>query len=134
MASEVTRMRVDVVETVQGTQPEVWRGWPVSWSAVWVGALATVAFAMVVGLLSVAVGAHELGAAGQITNWREVSRAAVVFAIFGAFLSAALGVLILREKGPTFSPKRDPPTEGCVTSRDSSDPWAFLVDPVGSRP
>ena len=84
-------MRVNVVETVQGTQLEMWRGWPVSWSAVWVGALATVAFAMVFGLVSVAVGAHELGAAGQITNWREVSLAAVAFAILGAFLSAALG-------------------------------------------
>lgn len=54
-------MRVDVVETVQGKELEVWRARPVYWSAVWVGALAGVALAMVFGLVSLAVGTHEHG-------------------------------------------------------------------------
>lgn len=84
-------MRIDVVETVESGGVEAWRAWPVYWSAVWVGALSTIALAIVFGLVSVAVGAHVLGSGSQITNWADVSREGVVFAVFGAFLSAALG-------------------------------------------
>ncbi|HLJ61450.1 MAG TPA: hypothetical protein VKZ50_17130 [bacterium] len=84
-------MRVDGVETVDLAEGREWTAWPVYWSAVWVGVLSALALALVFGLVSVAVGAHQLGAAGQIVRWGDVSRGALVFAIFGAFLSAALG-------------------------------------------
>jgi hypothetical protein len=83
-------MRVESVEVAVGAA-ERWVAWPVYWSAVWVGALASLALALVFGLISTAVGAHQLGTAGQITKWSEVARSAVIFIVFGAFLSSALG-------------------------------------------
>jgi len=84
-------MPVDVVETVAVIEQPSWVAWPVYWSAIWVGALASIALAIIFGLVAVAVGAHELGTAGQITQWADVSRRSVVATVFGAFLSAALG-------------------------------------------
>ena len=84
-------MGVDVIEVVDAREADVWRAWPVYWSAIWVGALAAIALVIVFGLVSAAVGAHEIGTGSQIAKWSDVSRLAVVLAVFGAFLSAALG-------------------------------------------
>jgi hypothetical protein len=83
-------MRVETVE-VGVVAEERWVAWPVYWSAVWVGTLASLTLAMIFGLVSTAVGAHQLGTAGQITKWSEVARSSVIFIVFGAFLSSALG-------------------------------------------
>lgn len=80
-----------IVETVEAVIEEQWVPWPVYWSAVWVGALASLALAVVFGLISIALGAHQLGTAGEITKWSDVGRRSVAFAVFGAFLSLALG-------------------------------------------
>jgi len=81
-------MGVDVIEVVDAREADVWRAWPVYWSAIWVGALAAIALVIVFGLVSAAVGAHEIGTGSQIAKWSDVSRLAVVLAVFGAFLSA----------------------------------------------
>ena len=47
--------------------------WPVCWSAVWVGALAALAFALVAGLSGLALGVHMSQPGKPLANWREVS-------------------------------------------------------------
>ena len=37
------------------------RAWPVNWSAIWVGALASLAVALIFGLIGTAIGAHQVG-------------------------------------------------------------------------
>jgi hypothetical protein len=70
---------------------EVWQAWPVSWTAVWVGALASLAAALVFGLIGIAIGAHKLGTAGEIATWSQVARGTVVWSILGSFLSFVVG-------------------------------------------
>jgi hypothetical protein len=66
-----------------------WREWPVSWSAVWVGALAALALGLIVGLIGFAVGAHELST--RIVKWNTVRLISVIFSIGGAFFAFVLG-------------------------------------------
>jgi hypothetical protein len=39
---------------------ERWHHWHVNWSAVWVGALVSLAAALIIGLIGLAVGAHVI--------------------------------------------------------------------------
>lgn len=70
---------------------EVRQAWPVYWTAVWVGALTSLAVALIFGLIGIAIGAHKLGTAGQIMKWAQVSRGAVAWSILASFLSFAVG-------------------------------------------
>jgi hypothetical protein len=63
--------------------------WPVVWSAVWVGALAILTFALMVGLVGFAIGAHE--AASPLADWRKVGFISLVFNIGGAFFASVVG-------------------------------------------
>jgi len=81
-------MRSIEQDTPAVSEREIWQPWPVSWTAVWVGALAAIALAFVFGLIGVAVGAHKLGMTGQIT---KVTRDAVVLGVLGSFFSFAVG-------------------------------------------
>ncbi len=74
-----------------GRNPETWASWPVCWSAVWVGALSALATAVVFGLIGVAIGAHELGQAGQIARWSQVGVGALAWSVFTAFLAFVIG-------------------------------------------
>lgn len=83
-------MKVEEVATVtyddgagEGSAP-----WPLSWSAVWVGTLAAVALALILGLVGIAVGAHRVG---QPFAWRDVSILTLGWSIFGAFVSFVVG-------------------------------------------
>jgi len=72
-------------------QPEVgWRAWPVSWSGVWIGALAALTLGLIIGLVGYAVGAHEI-ASPRITKWSTVRLTTVLFSICGAFFAYVLG-------------------------------------------
>ena len=62
--------------------------WPVSWSAVWIGALSALALGLVIGLLGFAVGAHEVAKAASFKNIRITS---LIFSIGGAFFAFVLG-------------------------------------------
>jgi hypothetical protein len=64
------------------------RQWPVAWSAVWVGALAALAVAIVIGLIGFAVGAHEVSRAA---SWRNVRLLSLIFNVGGAFFSFVVG-------------------------------------------
>lgn len=65
--------------------------WPVYWSAVWVGALSALALALIIGLIAVAVGAHELNPARRVVTMHDVTIGALVFSVVGAFFAFVLG-------------------------------------------
>jgi hypothetical protein len=67
------------------------RPWLVSWSGVWVGTLAALATALILGLVAIAVGAHEVGQHGRIDKWADVRMTTLVFSVIGAFLSFVVG-------------------------------------------
>jgi hypothetical protein len=64
--------------------------WPVSWSAVWVGALAGVAATLAIGLIALAVGAHQVGQSGAMPV-RDARLWSLVLAVAGAFFSFVVG-------------------------------------------
>ena len=65
--------------------------WPLSWSAVWVGALAAIAAGLVIGLAGIAIGAYPVGAEARIASWRKFHVAALVWSVCGAFFSFVVG-------------------------------------------
>lgn len=83
--SSVTSRTTPMVER------EVWQAWPVYWTPVWIGALTSLAVALIFGLIGIAIGAHKIGTDAQILKWAQVSRGAVVWSILGSFLSFAVG-------------------------------------------
>src|SRR5438105_12921102 len=90
---ECMAMRSEIRRDV-GTVPrsvEVWTGWPVYWGAIWVGALAALAVALIFGLVAIAVGAHELGPSGRIVTWHQFGIGALIFSVLGAFFSFVVG-------------------------------------------
>jgi hypothetical protein len=68
---------------------EVRAPWPLSWSAVWVGTLAAIALALVVGLVGIAVGAHRVGQPPG--GWHDMTLLALAWSVFGAFISFVVG-------------------------------------------
>jgi hypothetical protein len=70
---------------------ESWVPWPVSWSAIWVGALAAVALALLFGLGGIALGFHLLGPSQRIVDWHKFTAGALIFSVSGAFFSGVVG-------------------------------------------
>jgi hypothetical protein len=70
---------------------ELWTPWSVYWSAIWVGALAALAGALIFGLVGIAVGAHQAIPGYRIVKWRDFGVGALVFSVAGAFLSFVIG-------------------------------------------
>jgi hypothetical protein len=63
--------------------------WPVSWSAVWTGALSAVAATTIFGLIGTALGAGSLQNIQDFSTWHEVTPinlAGVIFAVFFAYV------------------------------------------------
>ena len=81
---EIEERIVRVGFTEEGSRP-----WPVAWSAVWVGALAALAAALLFGLIGVSVGAHQLGQ--RVTKWSEFGLGTLLFSVGGAFFSFVIG-------------------------------------------
>lgn len=73
------------------SQAETWVPWPVSWSAIWVGALAAIALALLFGLVGIALGLHLLGPSGRIVDWHKFGIGALIFSVCGAFFSGGVG-------------------------------------------
>jgi hypothetical protein len=65
-------------------------GWPVDWSAVWVGALSAVVVSLIIALIGMAIGAHAI-AATRIVRWKEFGFGSLIFSVFGAFLAFTVG-------------------------------------------
>ena len=72
------------------TRAEMWSPWPVSWSALWVGALAALAVGLLIGLIGTAVGAHQMKE-GRIVTTGGLRLLTIIFSVAGAFFSAVVG-------------------------------------------
>jgi hypothetical protein len=84
-------VRREVDERPVGLYQERWVAWPVAWSAVWVGALAALAAALMIGLIGVALGAHELVPPRRVVRMRDFGFGAGLFAVVGALLAFGAG-------------------------------------------
>ena len=86
-------MAVDVRETAMhiGLSADGPRPWFVSWTGVWIGVLAALAAALILGLIAIAVGAHQVGPGARIDKWSDVRMGTLIFSVFGAFMSFVLG-------------------------------------------
>lgn len=70
------------------SRPETWVAWSVNWSAVWVGALASLSAALIFGLLGTALGATSLE---KFSSWQTISRIDVAFVILAGFFATVIG-------------------------------------------
>lgn len=70
---------------------ETWTQYPVHWTAIWIGTLTALATALVLGLIGIAVGAHIVVPGYRLLKWSEFGFGALIFSVFGAFFSFALG-------------------------------------------
>jgi hypothetical protein len=77
--------------TMRETEPWQAACWPVSWSAIWVGALAALAAGLIIGLVGTAIGAYQVGAEGRIVSWRRFQLAALVWSVAGSFFAYVIG-------------------------------------------
>jgi len=77
--------------TVDVLASEEWIAWPVSWSAIWVGALAAFAAVAVFGLAGTAAGIGALQNVKDFSDWKSLSLIDTAVAIFGAFLAFVIG-------------------------------------------
>jgi hypothetical protein len=68
-----------------------WTAWPVYWTPVIVGALASVVAVVLFGVIGTAVGAWKAGDEGRITDFSGIGRAAVAYAVFASFLAFVIG-------------------------------------------
>src|SRR5512142_2796078 len=84
-------MEIGRESVVVASQSETWVPWPVSWSGVWVGALASIALALLFGLVGIALGFHLLGPSGRIIDWHKFGIGALIFSVCGAFFSGVVG-------------------------------------------
>jgi len=80
-----TRVDVGIVE-VPVAYPRTSAAWPVYWSAIFVGALSAIAILTVIGLISVAFGAYDVGAGGRFGP-HALGVGDLVAAVCGAFFS-----------------------------------------------
>jgi hypothetical protein len=65
--------------------------WPVSWSAIWVGTLAALSTALVIGLLGIAIGARHIVPNDRIVRWSDVGTGTLVLTVLGAFFAFVVG-------------------------------------------
>jgi hypothetical protein len=69
-------------------RPETWVAWNVNWSAIWVGAMASLSAALIFGLLGTAVGATTLE---KFSSLRTASLVDVAVIICAAFFTFVIG-------------------------------------------
>jgi hypothetical protein len=62
--------------------------WPVSWSAIWIGALAALAVSLIFGLIGIAVGAYQ---EIHIVSWHKFQVTALALSVCGAFFAFVVG-------------------------------------------
>jgi hypothetical protein len=89
MASGRVKVEEVTMVTYGDGAAEVNRPWPLSWSAVWTGALAAIALILIFGFVGVAVGAHRVGQ--PFGTWHDMTFLALAWSVFSAFISFAVG-------------------------------------------
>jgi len=65
--------------------------WPVSWSAVWTGALAALAAITIFGLYGTAIGIGAIANIQDFSTWHEITLFDLVGAICGVFFAYVIG-------------------------------------------
>src|SRR5688500_17323492 len=76
---------------VVGMPQAAMRPWPVHWSAIFVGALSGLTLALILGLIAIALGAHQVGPGRGMVDIKSMSLVGLIFSVLGAFISAVLG-------------------------------------------
>src|SRR2546423_10172651 len=71
-----------------------WTAWPVYWTPVIVGALASVVAVVLFGVIGTAVGSWKAGNEGRVTDFSGIGRVAVAYAVFASFLAFVIGGLV----------------------------------------
>ena len=90
-ASRVQELDAGRREVASEIQYEKWVHWPVNWSAIWVGALASLAAVLVFGLIGTAIGAHLLAPEHRVVDVRKLSIGALSFSVCSAFFAFVIG-------------------------------------------
>lgn len=70
---------------------ETWTAWPVYWTPVIVGALASIVAVVLFGIMGTAVGSWKAGSEGRVTDFSGIGRVAVAYAVFASFLAFVIG-------------------------------------------
>src|SRR5437879_13591317 len=70
---------------------ETWTAWPVYWTPIIVGALASVVAVVLFGVIGTAIGSWKAGNEGRVTDFSGVGRVAVAYAVFASFFAFVLG-------------------------------------------
>jgi hypothetical protein len=78
-------------ESVAEYEYEKWNHWPVNWSAVWAGTLASIAMVVICGLIGMAVGAHVVSPEHRLVDLKKVTMGTLAFSVFSAFLAYVVG-------------------------------------------
>jgi hypothetical protein len=78
-------------EVIAETKYQRWHHWPINWSAVWVGTLSAIVAALVISLIGVAVGAHEVGVQYRVVDLHKVRMMTLIFSLCAAFFSFVIG-------------------------------------------
>jgi len=89
--------RTDAAESTTRSEKESesryehWHHWPVNWSAIWVGVLSSLAVALIIGLIGIAVGAHQFTPENRVVDLRHIKLLALIFSVAGAFFAFVVG-------------------------------------------
>jgi hypothetical protein len=70
---------------------EAWTAWPVYWTPIVVGALASIVAVVLFGVIGTAFGAWKAGTEGRVTDFTGIGRAAVAYAVFASFFAFVIG-------------------------------------------
>jgi hypothetical protein len=65
--------------------------WPVSWSAIWIGALSAIAAITIFGLIGTALGAGSLQNIHDFSSWHEVTPLNLVGVVLSVFFAYVIG-------------------------------------------
>jgi len=78
-------------EVLAEAHHERWAHWPINWSGIWTGALASLVAVLLFGLIGVAVGGHLVAPQGRLIDLHKLAFSTLAFSIFASFLSFAIG-------------------------------------------
>jgi hypothetical protein len=70
---------------------DTWIAWPISWSAVWVGALASFSLVVLLGFVGIAIGAHLLDPEKRVVDLKTIGFGALVFSVAASFFAFVAG-------------------------------------------
>ncbi|MFN8392947.1 MAG: hypothetical protein U0136_21820 [Bdellovibrionota bacterium] len=85
------QVQVSRRETYAEAEYELWKHWPVNWSAISVGALSALAVTIIFGLAAIALGAHQLTPEERIVDLHKIKFTAVAISVFASFLAFVVG-------------------------------------------